>query len=480
MSPDFFGNPVTRNDWFGHYAEWNGYAGAIALFLAGVGAFSRKVRVSRYFIILALLSLLFAFDTPFLTLLITLKLPVLSTSAASRVIVLFSFSIAILAGFGFDQIWIRAQAGKRKFLILLSILCISCVVLFLLPILAHIPLDKINIAVKNSVLPIISLAILVFVVLLSLKFKSKKIIKFFQLAILLLVIFDMIRFATKWQSFSPTALVYPEVPVASFFGKLNHVDRAVGLSGAEDGLYYRVPILTGYDPLYIKTYGELMSYVVEGKKEVPGRSVVGFPTSGKYTPQTLDMMGVRYIVHKASDKNYAWAFPFSKYPKGKFNKIYDDKIFAVYENTYPQKRAYLVANIKKTSREKVIEEMYRSDLRYYAIVSEDTEGVDGNATGSATISKYDSTYVAIDINSTGKQLLVLSDNYYPGWKATVNNVSTKIISVNNTLRGVIIPKGASQVVFSYTPESFMVGVYLSLIGLLGIIVVKVLSIFRYD
>ena len=25
IAPDFLGNPVTRNDWFGHYAEWNAY-----------------------------------------------------------------------------------------------------------------------------------------------------------------------------------------------------------------------------------------------------------------------------------------------------------------------------------------------------------------------------------------------------------------------------------------------------------------------
>ena len=34
FSPDFYGNPVTRNDWFGHYAEWASYIGVIPLVLA--------------------------------------------------------------------------------------------------------------------------------------------------------------------------------------------------------------------------------------------------------------------------------------------------------------------------------------------------------------------------------------------------------------------------------------------------------------
>src|SRR3989344_9679825 len=33
FAPDFFGNPVTRNDWFGHYAEWSSFIGIVPLLL---------------------------------------------------------------------------------------------------------------------------------------------------------------------------------------------------------------------------------------------------------------------------------------------------------------------------------------------------------------------------------------------------------------------------------------------------------------
>src|SRR3990172_2288878 len=42
VAPDIFGNPVTRNAWFGHYAEWNAYTGALPLFLALFALIKRR------------------------------------------------------------------------------------------------------------------------------------------------------------------------------------------------------------------------------------------------------------------------------------------------------------------------------------------------------------------------------------------------------------------------------------------------------
>ncbi len=477
LSPDYFGNPVTRNDWFGHYAEWSSYAGSIVFLLALIGIL-RRIKKRNFFIFLAILSLLLAYDTPLLSFLVFLKIPVLSTSAASRIIVLFSFSTAILAGFGFDQLWETVIARKRNILFLALFLFIFFAAGLLIPFLFGLPKEKIIIAVKNSLIPLVTF--LIFLICIALGGLNKKRAILFQSIIIFLVAFEMLRFATKWQSFNPSNLVYPTVPVVDFLNNTNHIDRAVGLSGAEDALYYRVPILTGYDPLYIEQYGELMMFGGLGKKERPGRSVVNFPTSGVYSQQIIDMMGVRYIFHKVSDKNYAWAFPFNKYPDGKFRKIYDDNVFQVFENTSYQKRVRLVSNVVNANQENFFGKTLQSNLEFQAVLVDFHGQLDDKASGSVEISKYEPSKVEIDVNSTGQQLLVLSDNYYKGWKATVNGVKTNILEVNGIMRGVIVPKGKSHVTFSYLPESFMNGIYLFLVGILGIIIVKILKSFHHE
>src|SRR3990167_5555038 len=105
LAPDFFGNPVTRNDWLGHYAEWNGYLGLIPLMLGFYSSTSKKSQKTiLFFFAVSIISILLAFRSPLLDLLVNLKIPVLSTSAASRIIVIASFSFAVLAGFGFEKI----------------------------------------------------------------------------------------------------------------------------------------------------------------------------------------------------------------------------------------------------------------------------------------------------------------------------------------------------------------------------------------
>ena len=44
LAPDFLGNPVTRNDWFGHYAEWNAYIGLIPLMLGVYSLFRNRTK----------------------------------------------------------------------------------------------------------------------------------------------------------------------------------------------------------------------------------------------------------------------------------------------------------------------------------------------------------------------------------------------------------------------------------------------------
>ena len=42
--------------------------------------------------------------------------------------------------------------------------------------------------------------------------------------------------------------------------------------------------------------------------------------------------------------------------------------------------------------------------------------------------------MALDVQADGDGLLVLSEVWYPGWRATVNGVETPVLNVNGGLR----------------------------------------------
>jgi len=60
--------------------------------------------------------------------------------------------------------------------------------------------------------------------------------------------------------------------------------------------------------------------------------------------------------------------------------------------------------------------------------------------------------------------LVLSDTYYPGWRATVNGVETAIHRANVAVRAVRLERGVADVVFTYAPTSFRWGLLVALLG----------------
>src|SRR6185436_19974170 len=66
--------------------------------------------------------------------------------------------------------------------------------------------------------------------------------------------------------------------------------------------------------------------------------------------------------------------------------------------------------------------------------------------------------------------LLLADMYYPGWHAEVDGVPTPIYRANLSLRGIALPKGQHTVRFSYDPQSFFRGLWISLAALGAIMV----------
>jgi hypothetical protein len=90
--------------------------------------------------------------------------------------------------------------------------------------------------------------------------------------------------------------------------------------------------------------------------------------------------------------------------------------------------------------------------------------LDAEATGdSLRFRSYEPDEMSLDVNAAGNGLLVLSEVYYPGWRATVNGQTAEIYKVDGALRGIVVPRGTSRVVLEYVPVSGYLGAWLSLL-----------------
>jgi hypothetical protein len=75
--------------------------------------------------------------------------------------------------------------------------------------------------------------------------------------------------------------------------------------------------------------------------------------------------------------------------------------------------------------------------------------------------------LAIHAEMACSGMVILSDTYYPGWRARVDHHPAEIYEVNGAMRGVAVPRGSHTITMRYRPLSVYLGAALSLAGILG-------------
>jgi hypothetical protein len=88
------------------------------------------------------------------------------------------------------------------------------------------------------------------------------------------------------------------------------------------------------------------------------------------------------------------------------------------------------------------------------------------ADSTCRITHYDPRRVVIEAELSESGLLVLSDTWFPGWRAWVSTQAGEvrqvpILRTNRVLRGVWLSAGAQSVEFRYEPDSFYCGLLIS-------------------
>jgi hypothetical protein len=485
LVPDFFGNPVTRNTWFGNYAEWNAYLGLLPLMFAVYSFIKIKRSQVLFFFTLGVFSLILALNNPISAFIQNLHVPIFSTSAINRIIVLFSFSFAILAGFGFDQILEDIKRKNKKMILIVFGLCGFLFATFWMAAFQKlfIPANSAAIVRQNLILPTIlflaSVALIVFPIIFG-KIKHKKIMYLLiAFGFVFLVTFDLLRFAMKWQAFDPKNLVFPSFSTTQAFSKISGYNRVFGNLGGEASIYYGLASVEGYDALYSKRYGQFMGYLENNEFISSNWSVVSFPKNSKNTQKAINMLDIKYIVHKLADDHASWTFPFWTYPRRQFNLIYKDNFYEFYQNNYVFPHAFLIGKYGVIEDEKqILKTLFSNnfDLRHEIVLETDPEisKTNGNI-GTAEIINYKPNSMEISVDAKANALLFLSENYSDGWKAKVDGKEVPILRADYTFRAISVGKGKHSVKFWYDPWSFRIGVYLAVGGIIGILLMSIAS-----
>ncbi len=80
------------------------------------------------------------------------------------------------------------------------------------------------------------------------------------------------------------------------------------------------------------------------------------------------------------------------------------------------------------------------------------------------IVSYEAGEVKLSVDTDATGWLVLADQYYPGWRATIDGQTVLIQITNAALRGVCVPAGSHEISFVFRPYLFPAGILLTLFG----------------
>jgi uncharacterized membrane protein YfhO len=135
----------------------------------------------------------------------------------------------------------------------------------------------------------------------------------------------------------------------------------------------------------------------------------------------------------------------------------DDYWIAANRNALP--RAFVPASARVVKNDKVaIKEIasFDFDPRKIAFMT-DKLSLPDTMRGTASVQYETSVKANLDVDMQTPGLVVLSDYYYPGWRAELDGTECPIYRVDLALRGFQVPAGKHRIVCTYDPPSVRTG-----------------------
>ncbi len=490
--PEFSGTSssnVTTYYWGKNAFKDNSEAvGAVALFLALIGAFFSRRKEAWFFGGLGLFALSYALaaTTPLFHLYYLIP-KVSSMRAASMIMFIFTFSTALLAGYGIDYIRNSTKLGEKissklnwimiGFPSLLGFLALAFSMngkgmLNLWAWLFHPQaastlvqrnLSKLDVAYLN--LPAIQsgawLAFL-FVSIAALMlwlYSSRKAGLWILAAVIAVPVIDGIRFDARFIRTVDSKNFASRFEENSFVNYLKSKPghwRVMNLLNNEDNQfpYFGIPVPTGYHGNQLKWYDNLAGDLGRLNFKKPG---------------FLNLMGAKYIISQGKPDGYF----------GDIEMVVEQDFGQVqlYRNENVVPRVFLADKYEVIEDRKLIYPQVvnsRLDLADRVIL-EEKPGLeiiaDQFSTDSAWFVDYQPDSVMVGLRCNANKILVMTDVYFDAWKVFIDGNQAKLMRSYGALRAVEIPAGSKNVLFRYESERYKTGRLVTLLTslfLLGI------------
>lgn len=481
--PHFFGGSLGNYVGGWHMWETYGYAGIVGGAL-GIIALLKKPRAFTIFLWVTLLVSLVLAAGPggyLWTVLFKLGLFVNRFRDPARVLLIFGFTSALLAGLGADYLVNSvSEESKDRYRSALRLgAAIAGAVVFLAAALATFvllrgprPKGANGTALLSLVTPVLLVVSLLLLLLIALRAKRPQ--AWLSAGLVLLVAVDLIVLNTLWikVEVNPDDL-YGDKAASRYVAAQGGVfrvetDANTMYRSLDNGPVYGLDKASGDDSLVLDDYYRYRGLIIP--QQAPGVQV-GLFYEGGVRSELLDVMNDTYFLTR---KRMHPVLARGKFElEGSFGKVF------VYRNLTAMPRAWMSDALAFPNNEDVYARLKagaieNKGLRETVLVvfpeavppAPMAREIDATfipaVKGEVRVSSRSAHRLTLATDPSCKGLLVVSEVYYPGWEVYVDGKKKEILQTNLLFRGVMLEGGQKTVEFRFRPVSVRNGAIISL------------------
>jgi hypothetical protein len=443
------------------------YIGMLAFIAAPVGLLSPSKKFVLFFSVLTAAALCVAYGIgPLFEL--SQHLPFFKTLKNDRLMLMVIFGASVLAGLGVTVIEQRREPMRAALLALLGFFT-ACAMIYLVQLLTNTTPRPMQSAAASFVFLLIGAAIVAWTLAGGLNDG------WFKTAICLVVACDVCTFAYGYIPFEKRRTIFPPNPL---FQRLQTMEqgpfRVTQLASALPAnveLMYGLHESGGYEiPLArIKKFSEGMDQ--DATDSVFFESVKVLESNDR----RADLLNTKYYLVSLYDPNYR---KFSE-RKDHFLWRFEYGDTAIFENLRALPAAFLVpsSGIRIVSDDEQQLAMIKDssfDPEQSVVVGQTLKnaGVKQQhpaASAVQWVARRNNSF-QLKVDAENDSVLVVSQTYYPGWRAWVDGQEAQIVPADYALTGIAVAAGSHDVRFAYQPGSFWIGLAVTAAALLAVVI----------
>ncbi len=492
LFPDWWGRPSEALTWVRGPASYNEralFAGTIPLMLAVAALITRDGwRLKGPFVALGAFGLAVGVRAPVIREAVV-HAPLFNVVQDQRLLLLFQFAVATLAAFGLQAVLDGAAGRRRAWLALAAALATAVVAVVTLTTANGALGQAVRYMLHRSgeavagVLPLTSVGWLLvfaaaFAALLVAAGRARG-TRIVGAAAVLLVALEMLHFAHGFQPMGPASRAIPPRTPAIAFLQRHRADGRIagtGYSVASDwSTIYGLRDARGYDaPQPTQRFHALWTRMAPNQLT---STAYAFFTVSPTTVRVLSLLGTRYL----------YTEPEAAVGGSGLRAVYRGTDGVIYENRLAVDRAIVARGVHVAGNLSdevagVLEPQPAFDPRRDVVVRRDElpPGFDASQAGAGTVAVTGEQNSRVTLRARLQRpgVVLLDDAWAPGWSVRVDGRPAKALQTDVVLRGVAVPAGEHEIVWSYRVPGLRAGVALSLLALLatlawaGLVVVR--------